>query len=74
MKNLCVRFIYVSQAQVAYIFIVQRFTMHNLLEHIINPWRMPEGYGSCSVCLSVYLSVTELAATYLDYTLKFGCH
>ena len=35
---------------------------------------MREGYGSHSVCLSVCLSVTELAATYLDYTLKFGCH
>ena len=73
-ENLCVRFIYVSQAQVAYISIVQRFTMHNLLEHIINPRCMREGYGSCSVCLSVYLSVTKLAATYLDYTLKFRCH
>ena len=23
--------------------------------HIINPWRMHEGYGSCSVCVSIYL-------------------
>ena len=32
--------------------------------YIINPWRMREGYGSRSVCLSVRLSVTALAATY----------
>ena len=32
---------------------------------LINPQRMHEGYGSRSVCLSVRLSVTTLAATYL---------
>ena len=54
-----------------------RLAPHNVLHSlvivyciIINPRRMREGYGSRSVCLSV----TELAATYLDYTLKFGCH
>ena len=41
---------------------------------LINPRRMREGYGSRSVCLSVCLSVTELAAAYLVYTLKVGCH
>ena len=34
---------------------------------IINPRRMREGYGSCSVCVCVSMSVTELPATYLVY-------
>ena len=38
--------------------------------HIINPRHMREGYGSHSVCPSICLSVTALAATYLIYTLK----
>ena len=37
---------------------------------VINPQRMRKGYDSHSVCLSV----TDLAAIYLDYTLKFGSH
>ena len=41
-----------------------------VLYKIINPRRMREGYGSRSVCVSVRLSVTALAATYLVYTLK----
>ena len=41
---------------------------------LIKPWRMREGYGSRFVCLCMCLSVTELAATFLDYTLRFRCH
>ena len=37
---------------------------------LINSRCMREGYSSCSVCVSV----TELADTYLVYTLKVGCH
>ena len=39
-----------------------------------NPWH--KRYSSCSVCLSVCLSVTTLAVTciYLVYILKIGCH
>ena len=40
---------------------------------VINPWRMREGYGSRFVCVSVCVSVTTLAATYLIYTLKTRC-
>ena len=36
------------------------------MEKVINPRHMREGYGSCSVCVSV----TELAATYLVDMLK----
>ena len=35
---------------------------------------MREGFGSHSVCLFVYLSVTALAATYLVYTSKVWQH
>ena len=44
--------------------------------YFVNPRRMREGYGSRSVCVcvSVCLSVTALAATYLVYTLKAGYH
>ena len=35
---------------------------------------MREGYGSCSVCACICLSVTTLAAAYLIYTLKVRCH
>ena len=41
---------------------------------IINPRRMREGYGSRFVCVCVCVSVTELAATYLVYSLKVRCH
>ena len=43
---------------------------------MINPRRMREGYGGrfVCVCVCVCVSVTELAATYLVYTLKVGCH
>ena len=34
------------------------------------PWRMYEGYGSRFVCVSICLSLTALAATYLVYTYK----
>ena len=33
---------------------------------------MCEGYGSRSVCVSVCVSITALAATYLVYTFKQG--
>ena len=39
---------------------------------IFNPRHMREGYGSRFVC--VCASVTELAATYLVFTSKVGCH
>ena len=42
--------------------------------NIFNPRRMREGYGSRFVSVCVCVSVTELAATYLVYTLKVGCH
>ena len=41
---------------------------------LINPRRMREGYGSRSVCVSVCVSVTAPAATYLFYTSKTRCH
>ena len=41
---------------------------------LINPRRMHEGYGSCFVSECVCVCVTELAATYLVYTLKVGYH
>ena len=48
------------------------------VEQAINPQRMREGYSShlvcVCVCASVCLSATELAATYLVYALKIGCH
>ena len=40
----------------------------------INPRRMREGYGSRSFCLSVCLSVTTLAATYLLFKSQMKCH
>ena len=39
---------------------------------VINPRHMHEGYHSRSVCVSVCVSVTALAAKYLFYTLKQG--
>ena len=39
---------------------------------VINPRRMHEGYCSRSLCVSVCVSVTALAAKYLFYTLKQG--
>ena len=41
---------------------------------VINPRRMREGYGSCFVCVSVCLSVTALAATYLVCMSKLRHH
>ena len=41
---------------------------------LINPRRMHEGYGSHFVSECVCVCVTELAATYLVYTLKVGYH
>ena len=46
----------------------------NHLDKVINPRRMREGYGSRSVCVSVCVSVTAPAATYLFYTSKTRCH
>ena len=42
--------------------------------YIFNPRRMREGYGSRFVCVCVCVCVTELAATYLVYSLKVRCH
>ena len=46
---------------------------------VINPRHTREGYSSrfvscMCVCVYVCVSVTELVATYLIYTLKVGCH
>ena len=41
---------------------------------LINPRRMCEGYGSRFVCVSVCLSVTALAATYLVCMSKLRHH
>ena len=43
-------------------------------QDMINPQRMREGYGSRSVCLSVCLSVTTLAGTYLFFKSQVKCH
>ena len=53
---------------------MQTFRIVEIFPVLINLRRMCEGYGSRSVCLSVRLSVTALAATYLVYTLKAGYH
>ena len=44
--------------------------------NIVNPWYMREGYGSHSVCecVSVCVSVTALAATYLVCMSKVRHH
>ena len=47
---------------------------HSMHSTLINPRRMREGYGSRFVSVCVCVSVTTLAATYLVYTLKVGCH
>ena len=39
---------------------------------VINSGCMHKGYSSHSVCLCV--SVTDLAASYLGYTMKIRCH
>ena len=44
------------------------------LEIFINPRRMREGYGSWFVYLSVCLSVTMLAATYLVCASNLRCY
>jgi hypothetical protein len=43
-----------------------------VMQSLVNPRRMREGYGSRFVCLCVCVSVTNLAATYLVHPLKIS--
>ena len=43
-------------------------------DSLVNSRHMHKGYGSRSVCLSVCLSVTTLAATYLVFKSQVKCH